>query len=150
MIPTMKFVPVLNSSTMNSGGTATYTTSALDTSGYDSIFFIIKFGAIAATGAATLSALLKGSDTDSAYTTITGGGYVYDATLPASCAVIGGSDDNKCLVLGYKKVQDPKKYLQVVFSSATAADIVIESVIAVLVGPQLEPPTTVASFFITN
>lgn len=127
---------VLNSSTLNTGGTASYNTTAWDFAGYDGVMFIVALGSIAAGGGFSVLKLTESE---------TSGGVYTDVTTTTSGLTIADTDDNKLVAIVVKRT-GRKRFQRMTLTTAGAVATVVDSVIAVGLNGNVNDPITVADF----
>ena len=125
-----KIVRVMNSQSV---GTSNVSSSGVDASGYESVTFIVAFGAITD---GTPSVKVQQSDDDAASDT-------YDDLASSSVSVGSASDDNKMLVVEIHRPR--KKFLRAFVTRGGATGCIIDGVIALLADPTYQPSALDAS-----
>jgi hypothetical protein len=120
-----KFIRILNATAGGFGDTIA--SSVIDTQGYDSVTFVVAFGAIAATGTAIVKAQQSSDNSADAYDDLLGSGQ--------SVATAGS---NKVALLEIACPQ--KRFVKCAVARATA-NVAIDSIIAILTSAKKEPVT---------
>jgi hypothetical protein len=120
-----KFTRVHNTTAGGSGDTIL--SSAIDMKGFDAVIFLVAFGAIAGTGAATVKAQQSHDNSADTFADLTGTG-----------VAVGDTNDNHVVLLEIVKPQE--RYVKCAVARATA-NVAIDSIIAIQTGPNKEPVT---------
>ena len=126
--------------TLNTGATATLSSTGVDCRGFDYITITVLLGTIAAGGGLSV-AKLQYSDNNSTWADVTDGGAT---PLP------GDTDDNKYITWYHKNVDGAHRYYRVVLTTAGAVNTIIDSIIYARSRAQIVPPSTSSTVLAIN
>lgn len=128
--------PTTSAVTLNSTGTATLLTSALDTSGYKSVRIIVRLGTIASGGGFSTAEIQSSISSAGTYAAVTG--------LQASGTQLPTTgDSNKNMVFEWDLINGKERFYKLYLVGAgTNKDTAVQNIQYVLGDPIVQPVST--------